>query len=282
MLKEEKSKIIFLHIPKAGGVTLSQILRNNYKRIFQIRGNCVRKDIDELKQMSIEEIESYDCIMGHMGFGLHKLFKSNVTYFTILRDPVDRLISHYFYVLRYPDHYLYKKVKDGNLTFENYINSDLTSELYNGQTRLLAGDNGFPITFKDKMKLDNTDLEKAKNNLNKHFSFVGILKNYNLNLIILKYIFNWKNIFYYKKNVSAKRPSKNDISDNVKSIIKINNQLDIELIEYAKDLFQEKLSSLEVNISEELIRFNRINKLYGYAFEPFYKIKKHLSFLRRC
>lgn len=77
-----------MHILKTGGTTLHSIITRNYEndRICNVDA-CYRKEsISHFKNCSIEMIDNYDCLKGHMGFGLHKYFKSKARYITILRD----------------------------------------------------------------------------------------------------------------------------------------------------------------------------------------------------
>ena len=179
------NKFIFLSIPKTGTSTLNAIIRKNYDKnqIFNINGYMIDDSIKKFKNLPSNKINKYKWITGHMGFGLHRLLKGNVKYITILRDPIDRVISYYYY-LQQASFYgkTYKKAK--NMTLEEYIETKesfgLSNEhgLNNEQTRFLSSTNGFPITFKDKLKLDENDLKRAKNNLKKHFALIGITKKY--------------------------------------------------------------------------------------------------------
>ena len=61
------------------------------------------------------------------------------TYITVLRDPVDRIASHYYYAKRYPTHYLHKEITGRNMSLQDYASARLSDELDNGQVRMLAG-----------------------------------------------------------------------------------------------------------------------------------------------
>ena len=83
--------------------------------------------------------------MGHMGFGLHDYLPQGASYITMLRDPIDRIVSHYYYVLQNQGHYLHKEVAGKGLSLEQFADSALSTELDNGQTRVLAGLEHGPI-----------------------------------------------------------------------------------------------------------------------------------------
>jgi len=86
-------KIIFLHVPKAGGTTLTDVIVRNYpsEKIYTLAGT--RQAMIDFMELPADKINSYDCVQGHMGFGFHRLFESKVRYLTLLRDHVNRLIS---------------------------------------------------------------------------------------------------------------------------------------------------------------------------------------------
>lgn len=54
-----------------------------------------------------EITSQYDCIVSHRPFGDHVRFDRPVTYVSMVRDPIDRLVSYYNYVRSKPDHYDY-------------------------------------------------------------------------------------------------------------------------------------------------------------------------------
>lgn len=81
--------IAFLHLPRTGGTSLGQAIR----RDFGHRAHWVHV----LKQLSPEQVAAIspdvEIIYGHMNYGLHRHIP--VRYATVLREPVDRCLSHY-------------------------------------------------------------------------------------------------------------------------------------------------------------------------------------------
>jgi hypothetical protein len=144
-------------------------------------------------------------------------------------------------VLRKPDHYLHEKVVSENITLEQYVNSGISTELDNGQVRLISGSQA-EITY-----LSRKDLDVAKDNLDKHFIAVGLMERFEESLILFKKLLGWKNIFYVKKNVTQDRP-REGISKRVLEMIKKNNNLDMELYEYGKHMFEDILHLQGVNL----------------------------------
>lgn len=96
------STLIFLHIPKTAGRTLEKILEREYAAEFTYNIYGYDQSILEAaKQLSLlpnRQLRSIRLIKGHYNFGLHKLLPQGARYITFLREPIDRIVSHYFYV----------------------------------------------------------------------------------------------------------------------------------------------------------------------------------------
>ena len=83
-----------------------------------------------------------------------------------------------------------------------------------------------------KLKIQN--LQNEKNNIVNLFSVVGITEEYDKFLQQLKKTFGWNMKYYEKRLVTKNRPTINEISSDVLTIIKEANQMDIELYEFVK------------------------------------------------
>jgi hypothetical protein len=264
------NKIFFIHIPKCGGTTLESILYKNYskEKIYSVDENFkYRQNIIRYRALPSNEKEKFEIVSGHMGYGLHNYLekKEEASYITMLRNPFDRICSHYYFVLRQPKHYLYDAVVRGKMSIDEYVQSKLSSELNNGQTRLLSSDNGFDLDFKLKKTLDRNDLRRAKTHLKNNFLFVGIMENFDLSLIILKHLLDLKSIYYYKKNVNKKNDYKQFISNETFKLIEENNSLDLELYNFATEIFENYYKN-HPQYLDALNIFIKKNRIYSRIF----------------
>lgn len=277
---DTQKAVIFLHIPKAAGSTLHDIIERQYhpKAVFSITGNQVDKSIEEFRQLPELKRRQLKMIKGHLGFGLHEFLPQGADYFTLLRHPVDRILSHYYYVVRRPSHYLYNAVVDNNMSLKDFARSGISYELDNGQARLLAGQQGQADLNIEIGQCSNTLLETAKQNLRNYFPVVGTTENFDRMLMLLKKNFNWKNILYVKKRVTQNRPKPKQIDPDTRKIIETYNEIDLNLYQYAKQLLEEQISVQDSSFFEELKQFQDLNnsfygKLNAQFYYGFYKVR---------
>jgi hypothetical protein len=57
----------------------------------------------------------------------------------MMRDPVDRVISHYYFIKRSSEHPLNRVITERNFSLEDYARFEGSKELKNDQARLIAG-----------------------------------------------------------------------------------------------------------------------------------------------
>jgi len=223
----EKKLIIFMHIPKTGGTTLNDIFKKSYaeNEIYDhVPLEAMWNHFSQLKEEDKKEIKA---ISGHHFYGIHDLFSKPYTYFTMMRNPIERVISLYYFLKTYPGYY---EENMRNMSFEEYIDWD--PQARNGQIHQICGQNS------------HLSLEKAKENL-KVFEVVGITEMFNESLLLLKNKFNWANIEYKKENVTKSRPRISEVSPKIIKKIEKNNELDIELYEFIKSNFIKQLKGAE-------------------------------------
>ena len=81
-------------------------------------------------------LDSIRYVAGHMPMGVHPVFDRSTKYFTILRHPVDRVISLFYFLIQLG----VPLRKDGKrLTFEDYIENRSDINLCDYQVRAVSG-----------------------------------------------------------------------------------------------------------------------------------------------
>ena len=125
---------------------------------------------------------------------------------------------------------LYKVIKTNNLSLSDFILQTDIKELNNGQLKLISGIDGSV----------NEMLSQALENIEKHFSFVGILEYYDVAIQNLMKMYGWNNTQYASLNKNKLRPNIDSISKKTIKLIEELNQGDIVLYNKMKTLFVKK------------------------------------------
>jgi hypothetical protein len=247
---------IFLHIPKTAGVTLYHVIERQYRPedMHRIVGTPWGfEDFTKLSQARRAEIR---LLTGHIQFGVHLQLPRPAVYFTLLREPVDRVISYFEYIRRRPEDYFYDLVASNNLDLKGFIQSKADVMMDNHQTRILAGC-WYDLEFGE---CTEAELEAAKTNLREHFAVVGLTERFDETLLLLKRAFGWRNVFYTRANVAPRRLKRSDLPPDTLDVIAQVNWLDVELYRYATALFEERVHQLGPAFTREVERFQTANR----------------------
>lgn len=234
--------LIFSHIPKTGGLTMRRIIDHHFRpgHIFKYPPHPKAKKLKKLKKSDTAPIR---CVYGHCRFGVHRYFHQPFKYITMLRDPVSRIISAYYFIRSSPSNKMHKKVS--KMSFEDFVFSQSQedySPLSNHQTRFISGKN-------------EPDLGLAKQNLKNHYAFVGITEMYPESVFLLNRTMGWPHFSYTKENVTKNKPKRAPISDEVIQYLKQKNQLDYQLYELCKKRLLRKIDQLPASDKQRMDRF---------------------------
>lgn len=265
--------VIFVHIPKTAGSTLGTILRKQYtqNRMFATRAMS-RSALQEQQRDIVRSIEENRILAmsGHMVFGAHRHTDRPFQYITIVREPIDRVISDYYYVRRTPTHDFYDPVVTQDYSLEDYVTRQITIYTDNVQTRMLAGvGTDVPIGECTKTML-NTALEHVEN----HFVVAGLTSRFDESIILMKQMLNWGYPLYMTRNKTRKRPSWQDVSAETRAVIREHNQLDVVLYEHIQEQFQSQIDARDATFDHDLRRLQQLNKLYSPCVRAYIQLRK--------
>jgi hypothetical protein len=252
-----KKTAIYIHIPKTGGSTLQGIINRQYKNkeIFNVRNDRETKNYIELNEEQKKQIK---ILKGHMAFGHHKSFPNpnDVSYFTLLRDPVKRVISNYYFILERPSHRLHNEIAQNNYSLKDYVTSGIALNTENAQIRLLSNNIYTPHNECTKQMLKN-----VKANVEKHFSVVGINEMYDETIVMLQKYYNWKIPYYTRKNITKSKPKITEIDDSTLKVIADFNELDNKLYIWAKNRLKTQILEMGEEFDADLKKFKARNAL---------------------
>lgn len=265
--------VIHMHIMKTAGMSLNHMI-----------GNCFADDLNLFKNQ--DEIDGYpstfstekyfdiivnkfDFITGHFNYKLFQKIKRakilqgrHVIDFTILRDPLSRIISAYrYYVKEFFTNPELALKYHGEITYELFwkkrVSIDEFVELMpvhvdNFQTRFLSDLSEEYMWDMNPPQIDNDIFESAKRNL-ETFSLIGLQEQLDDFWKCLCYLCGWKydkitckiNSSEFTDKLSI--PSYMDINinmipDSVKKRIEEKNYYDRLLYEYGKKIFQDQIN----------------------------------------
>lgn len=233
-----QQRILFDHLPKCGGCSIGFFLTQNYPRrlVFRTNGTNPEESVQRFKTLSESRRWKYRLIIGHLTHELRDYVHPNTFKATVFRDPVDRIVSHYFYVKRNPTHYLHKRVVEENITLAEYTQKDLSSELTNWYTSHFSGMSPCAVSTAPseaistalKAVLESYDLIGFQDDIH------GFLENIRATCRLTS------SVSEDRKNVTDGRKSVKDLSEDEFMNISRSNAADIELFALIRNAVTNK------------------------------------------
>lgn len=216
-------QLVFLHIPKTGGTTLFEILR----RFFPPEQTVSIPMGGLANEAYVETLRNASLSRGHFGYEVYQYFVRPPVFITMLRNPLDRVVSHYVEMKRI--------TSQRPIPFSGTLDEFVRNEAPDKQTRMIAGRNlKFPITSPE------TCLAVAKAHL-VNFPYFGITERFEESLRLLTYIFGWEPIVDYKIRNKSNPEEMPEVTEEIRQQILEKNKLDQQLYEFALKIFEERL-----------------------------------------
>jgi hypothetical protein len=186
----------FLHIPKTGGSTLRSVLARQYGLDAVLY--CEPTSPNWPKGLSVldfvrGELEQREIalITGHYPLGVHEYTRRPVRYFSMMRDPLDRELSNYYYAFNYQPHPFRKAILSGELPFDAFLarhaDDPSASQLY-----LLAG----------LYPLRDDALAAANFNACRSLTALGVAERFDESLLFFAKQLGWRPPLYVRRNVT--------------------------------------------------------------------------------
>jgi hypothetical protein len=235
-LEDTAPTILFLHIPKAGGQTLGEIVYSQARDEAAPDDGVLKAGVAYLTYGFLKERplevpghvlpllrrEDLRAVIGHFWFGLHEHVARPSVYVTALRDPVERVLSLYYYT----------RLHD-SLTLDEFIANPPFREVDNDQTRRIAG-------VDPEIGGCTPDLLRAAKENLRGFAVAGTIERLDEMLPLLQRRLGWRRpVVAYPRNVNPDRPATSSLPRATIAAIRERNELDFELWRYASRLMDE-------------------------------------------
>lgn len=161
--------VLFMHIAKSAGTAFREAIVGNYKQseIAYIYPDAPGFLIPNLGVLPLEQRAKFRLVIGHFQFGVHTFFPQECLYVSIVRDPVQRVLSQFHYLL--PELGAGPDADLPRLLVEIMERRPIVN-LDNLLVRCFAGAQATEVP---PGRVDSAVYERALQNLRTNFKFVG-------------------------------------------------------------------------------------------------------------
>lgn len=220
------SLLVFHHLPKTAGTAFSAALSNMFGGDSYAWFHGPAGALQEINRNT-----KFKAVGGHfhLSHRLAKEIKRPVVLITLFREPTDRVISNYYYLQRNSDHHLHGMANQH--TLEEIFTSGMGERLQveNQIVKMVSSVTG----DMDEM------LASAKENIHK-YTFFGFQDQISILEALVQQKYEVEEFKVPDLISRSKRPRGVSPIELLK-IIREHNQYDLELYDFAKDIYNKKL-----------------------------------------
>jgi len=245
---------LFLHIPKTAGVSLNQHIAEAFAaraihpyNVYGHRGN--------MRQFQFDSNEAYAYYPGHYLLQHFRASTSRIsTTITMLRDPVERFLSLFYFLQAHPIIYKdHPEIDVQKLSIEAYVANDRLVDMTDNtdpQAFHLIGN----IDWEDRTPPDglstriwpgdlDTCLERSRQTLD-GIEVVGLTERFADSIQLLCYTYGWSPPREIVHENATKRPASLKIDQDLRKQIVAYSPLDIALYAYGTALFERRYRAM--------------------------------------
>lgn len=273
MANETRPVVLFLHIPRTAGTTFNRALRlrvdSKRELLTSVYTNhrSWREFVAYVRSLPPRDFDRIRYYRGHFSYGIHTQLPKPATYVTMLRDPVDRVLSSYFFFIR--------QLGSDDVSIEDFVRKGREGDprlhigwTDNVQVRMLAAENGQPV----KVPIGACTremLELAKERIaSDEFVLAGLTERFDESILLLRNKLGLRSCFYVTFNVGRMRPAPHNISQATRNLIESYNSLDCDLYTFAKERLEQQIKGAGSAFPRELERFRSVNHMYNKVVGP--------------
>jgi len=279
--KAKRDILFFNRVPKVGSQLTMELLKSlslknkfHYHKDKTQKVEVIKLTNSQEKQLShlVNKFEPPSVYVKHVCFtNLSKFDLDMPIYVNMVRDPVERVISWYYYV-RAPWYFVERKRAFPELPLPNpnWLKKDfetcvrtndpecryLPAERRDGfgdhrrQTMFFCGHSDHCTGFNTEIAL-----RKAKENVEKHYAVVGVLEELNKTLTVLehyvpRFFKGAKDVYWNEINVFSRinrNIYKPPVAEDTKNIVRKNFTREIEFFEFCKQRLHKQYLALRLD-----------------------------------
>ena len=237
--------LLFVHVPKASGSTIRAIISRNY-----LTG---RTAFDEWQQVDFRDLAhspDVNIIVGHFRFGMHYGVKRPVSYCSMIRNPIDRYVSDYYYAYSSPEHRLRDAITSGEVTLESFL-------LSNDPVALVRQLTGLDGDLSREKGLAETIAARS-------YSMIGVSERFDESVLLMAHLYGWAPPIYILKNktrlssdvADQRRQSRADLAPEVKR----HFQRDLDFYDFCVARLDEAIALAGPGFAQALETFRKVQK----------------------
>ncbi|HUC48642.1 MAG TPA: sulfotransferase family 2 domain-containing protein [Xanthobacteraceae bacterium] len=274
--------LIHLHIAKTGGTTLSSMVKHAFgpDQVFETmsKDHQVYGGLDLLTYASCErmlrdcDIANIRYFTGHVPIGVDRLFGRPAKYIAVVRHPVERLLSYFYFRIQGGDPYL----KDGKpIAFEDYVESGGDIIFNNYQVRVISGSPDLDAPAGPRGALvagapvEARHLAMAKRNIEDNFLSIAPIGQIAELALLLRRVYGWpmRRLQTEYKNPTRERPRAPNVAPRLLRIIEERNAHDIALYDWVCQRFAAQRALYEPGLSRDRCVYSLVNRALTTAGE---------------
>lgn len=243
--------IVFTHVPKTAGSSLARMMRGSgapiarAPNVFKGTGGVVRAPQYDRYVDALRRRPDARLLHGHTPFGAATRLADewDLQFVTILREPVDRAVSHYYFQLQFAD----RRPRGGPRLSPATPLDEAFSALHlvpdNLHTRMLCGD-AEPFG-----EVTEAMLAAACHNLETRFAAVGLVERFDETVTLFNLRLGLSMPAGPLRRVNDTRPRGADVPPDIRAAAERANQYDLALYAHACALF-ERSTALALTAQE--------------------------------
>ena len=271
----DDQRVAFVHIPKTAGGTVTTMFNAAYSPdAVKNAGNYMTSAKRTTTKVERSRDRGARVTVGHVPYGVYRdHLPPETLYVTFLREPIDRVLSHYYRHLHRQNERLEKrrrnrieKGKDQPGSRASSIEEALAElrmePIRNLMTRFLCDD-------PTPAELPGSALDAAKANLSR-FAFVGIQERFDESLVLLERRLDLPVVPHGESrhvSVGGARPRPSEIPDEQRALILEHNAMDVELYEYGVGLFEKAVADAGRDLEADVVQVRELSTTNGGAHD---------------